>query len=78
MLGSIPKTHPTLFHTIPIGIGGFGEFSVLGSEVTQRISRGDYCAIYVEICEISLRTLSLIILFFIKGFRLLGIFVCRK
>jgi hypothetical protein len=25
-VGSIPKTHPTLFHTIPIGICGFGGF----------------------------------------------------
>ena len=25
-VGSIPNTHPTLFHTIPIGICGFVEF----------------------------------------------------
>ena len=37
-LGSIPKTHPTLFHTIPIGICGFGGFLCLGSEDGQRIS----------------------------------------
>jgi len=42
---SIPKTH---FHTIPIGICGFGGFLWLGSEVTQRISRGDNCERFVH------------------------------
>ena len=54
--GSNPKTHPTLFHTIPIGIWGFLEFLWLGSEGGQRISRGDYCVICVESCENSRET----------------------
>ena len=55
-MGSIPITRSTLFHTIPIEICGFLEFLQLGSEVTQRISRGDNCVICVEICEISRET----------------------
>ena len=51
--GSIPKTHPTLSHTIPIGIRRFVGFFCLGSEMTQRISRGKNCVICVERCEIS-------------------------
>jgi len=55
-IGSIPKTHPTLFYTIPIGICGFLGFLYLGSEMTQRISRGDNCEICVESCENSRET----------------------
>ena len=42
-LGSIPKTHLTIL----IGIRGFGWFFWLGSEVTQRICRGNNCVICV-------------------------------
>ncbi len=44
-VGSIPKTHPTLFYTIPIGICGYLEFLKLGSEDGQRISRGFSCVL---------------------------------
>jgi hypothetical protein len=47
-MGSIPKTHPTLFYTIPIGICGFLGFLGLGSGVTQRISSGDNCERFVH------------------------------
>ena len=43
-----PKHIPLFFHAIPIGICGFGGFLWLGSEMTQRISRGYYCVICVE------------------------------
>ena len=47
-MSSIPKTHPPLFGTIPIGICGFLEFFGLGSEMTQRIRRGDNCEKFVH------------------------------